>query len=924
MATAKGKRTAGVSKAQGKSPRGKSTPRGGKARTSRRDPVMSSAGVGLIVLAIGVFLLFCHMAQDPNALALASVRQFVNGLFGGLAILADLLVCAFGLQIAFGSRWPVPRFALPMFALILFCVATLLQVFQLDTLMRALKDEGYAQNYNGFLWKSYNASRNTPLGGGFFGALLGYPFAKFLDVLGSVLVLFFAIGGLLLLLIRMVFPAAGEHALSWWDSARASLAERRQERETLMEERAENDALLVPVPKELLEAPVEDMPKKPVAKGRKLAQTAEPAQRSPAAPPVPAPKPLLKPAPSARGAVTPAPANRPALYIEDILPDDAQPAPEPPRVDTAAGQTPDFIAKRRVQYESAYNLQQAAAQADESDAPEQAAEAGQLSIDDAPWETIDPVYAPDTAAPAPRRRRARYETAIDREPQLDPKTRLDRPDWKPEPEEKPAAVSQQPDEYRQPPFSLLTHDESRTFVDTRDQDAQNAEKLEHTLQSFGVEARVVKVVHGPAITRFELQPAPGVKVSRITNLTDDIALNMAAMSVRIEAPIPGKAAVGIEIANDEIETVRLRDVLEGDESIKHPSKLAVALGRDITGRRIIADLARMPHLLIAGQTGSGKSVCINTLITSVIYRTTPEEVRLILIDPKAVELSVYNGIPHLLVPVVTDPKKASGALGWAVLEMEERYKLLTETGVRDIKGYNTQRKADAPLMPQIVIIIDEMADLMIAAQREVEESIQRLAQKARACGIYLVIATQRPSVNVITGVIKANIPSRIAFAVASQIDSRTILDSAGAEKLLGRGDMLYAPSGGGKPTRVQGCFVSDDEVRLVTDYVRDRHTAEYSQAVIEALSTTEEAPDDPDEDYNDASGDALFQQAVEMAVESGQMSISMLQRRLRVGYARAGRLIDEMTRRGVISPNEGTKPREVLISSEDMRLLFKK
>ena len=400
---------------------------------------------------------------------------------------------------------------------------------------------------------------------------------------------------------------------------------------------------------------------------------------------------------------------------------------------------------------------------------------------------------------------------------------------------------------------------------------------------------------------------------------------MAAYSVRIEAPIPGKAAVGIELANDHIATVHLRDVLESDEFIRHSSKLAVALGKDIAGKRIIADLAKMPHVLIAGATGSGKSVCINTIIASIIYRASPEEVRMILIDPKQVELSMYNGIPHLLVPVVTDPKKASGALSWAVKEMDERYKLFADCGVRDIKGYNRQR-GDKPLMPSIVVIIDELSDLMLVAPGEVEESIQRLAQLARACGSHLVIATQRPSVNVITGVIKANIPSRIAFAVSSQVDSRTILDGAGAEKLLGRGDMLYAPAGGGKPKRVQGCFVSDEEVQRVVEYVKDRRVADYSQAVIDALSAedTNDSADAPDDDKNDAPFDALFEQAVELSVEAGQASISMLQRRLRIGYARAGRIIDEMARRNIIGQAEGAKPRDVLITREDFALMFPK
>ena len=413
-----------------------------------------------------------------------------------------------------------------------------------------------------------------------------------------------------------------------------------------------------------------------------------------------------------------------------------------------------------------------------------------------------------------------------------------------------------------------------------------------------------------------------MKVSRITGLADDIALNMAAMGVRIEAPIPGKAAVGIEIANQSIDTVALREVLESPQFREHPSKLAVALGKDIAGEPMVADLARMPHLLIAGATGSGKSVCINSLIASILYKATPEEVKLILVDPKVVELSVYNGIPHLLIPVVTDPKKAAGALGWAVHEMDERYRAFAKSGSRDLKGYNAQQveKGEKPL-PQIVVIIDELADLMMVAPGDVEERICRLAQLARAAGIHLVIATQRPSVNVITGVIKANIPSRIAFAVASQVDSRTILDMAGAEKLLGRGDMLFDPSGANKKLRVQGAFISDKEVTALVEYVRQRAETNYDPGFLEAMERAEEGGGEEQEDGEE---DELLAQAVELAVDSGQISASMLQRRFRVGYARAGRLLDEMEKRKLISGFEGSKPRQVLISREEFKRIFGK
>ena len=478
------------------------------------------------------------------------------------------------------------------------------------------------------------------------------------------------------------------------------------------------------------------------------------------------------------------------------------------------------------------------------------------------------------------------------------------------------------EEYVFPPIDLLNQSSTTADPDQRAKDEAGARKLLGTLESFGVQAKLLNVTHGPAITRYELAPAPGVKVSRIVGLVDDIALNMASDGVRIEAPIPGKPAVGIEIPNQKIATVSLRDVLESPEMMREKSPTAVALGKGISGAPVIADMAKMPHVLIAGATGSGKSVCINTIINSIIFRAKPEEVRLILIDPKVVELSVYNGIPHLLVPVVTDPKKASAALSWAVVEMEHRYKRFETMGVRDIRGYNNAIGPNEEPMSKIIVIIDELADLMMVAPGEVEESICRLAQLARAAGIHLVIATQRPSVNVITGVIKANIPSRIAFAVSSQIDSRTILDSGGAEKLLGKGDMLYAPQGAGKPTRVQGCFVSDDEVQRIVEFVRGRHSADYNEDVIEQMNTAADEDGGASSDAPSAGEpvDEMLAKAIELAVDAGQVSISMLQRRLRVGYARAGRLVDEMTQRGITAEAEGpTKPRTVLISREEWR-----
>ncbi len=473
--------------------------------------------------------------------------------------------------------------------------------------------------------------------------------------------------------------------------------------------------------------------------------------------------------------------------------------------------------------------------------------------------------------------------------------------------------------YSFPPIELLKKpDNSKESKISSSKLKSNAKLLEDTLASFGISAKVLQVSRGPAITRYELQPAPGVKVSRIVNLADDIALNLAASGIRIEAPIPGKAAVGVEVPNKNISPVLIREVLESNVFLKHPSKLSFALGKDIAGKAIVADIAKMPHLLVAGATGSGKSVCINSLIVSILYKASPEDVKLILIDPKVVELNHFNGIPHLLIPVVTDPKKAAGALNWAVQEMTSRYKLFADKGVKDLHSYNEKiKEPEDKKLPQIIVIVDELADLMMVAPGDVEDAICRLAQMARAAGIHLVIATQRPSVDVITGLIKANIPSRIAFAVSSHADSRTILDMGGAEKLLGRGDMLFYPVGASKPIRVQGCFVSEHEVDAVVSHIKDSYqTPSYDMDVIEEIAVDKEEQIDDD-------CDELLPEAIEIVIDAGQASISMLQRRLRVGYARAARMIDEMEARGIVSGFEGSKPRKVLITREEFEELYR-
>ena len=465
--------------------------------------------------------------------------------------------------------------------------------------------------------------------------------------------------------------------------------------------------------------------------------------------------------------------------------------------------------------------------------------------------------------------------------------------------------------YKFPPLTLLKPGGRQSASLSRE--AEEKKKiLESTLHNFGVAARVINTSVGPTVTRFELEPAPGVKVKKIENLADDIALQLAATHIRIEAPIPGKSAVGIEVPNGKTTMVALRDVLDSDEFRNAHGNVNVALGKDITGKTIVADLTRMPHLLIAGSTGSGKSVCINTIIMSILYHYRPEEVKMLLIDPKVVELSVYNAVPHLRSPVVTEPKKAAGALQWAVKEMEHRYKLFSASAVRDIRGYNRLNPKEK--MPYLIIIIDELADLMMVAADSVEQAICRLAQKARAAGIHLVLATQRPSVDVITGLIKANIPSRISFAVSSQIDSRTILDKAGAENLLGKGDMLFDPIGAQNPVRVQGAFVSDSEVESVTSYIHNE------TAVKEMLSSEEPlvftAPDEAEKAAVEEEQDELFPEAVEWILDTGRASVSMLQRRFRIGYTRAGRLMDTMEEMGIVGPANGAKPREILMNKE--------
>ena len=479
--------------------------------------------------------------------------------------------------------------------------------------------------------------------------------------------------------------------------------------------------------------------------------------------------------------------------------------------------------------------------------------------------------------------------------------------------------------YKMPPINILERPTISNKESTSSLQAK-AIKLEDTLRSFNVDASVIQVTQGPTVTRYEIQPAVGVKVSKIVNLADDIALNLRAKSIRIEAPIPGKAAIGVEIENEKSTPVALREIIDSENFRKAKSKISFAVGKDISGEAIVANLKDMPHMLIAGSTGSGKSVCINSILISLLYKATPDEVKLILIDPKVVELSNYNGIPHLLIPVVTDPTKAAAALNWAVAEMEERYNKFHIEGAKDLASYNDLVKMnDEPdkVMPQIVVVIDELADLMMAASSQVQDSICRIAQKARAAGIHLIVATQRPSVDVITGVIKANIPSRIAFAVSSHVDSQTILDEKGAEKLVGKGDMLFKPMGQGEPTRIQGCFVSDREVNAVIDYVKSQVEGFSDPKQAEILARIERSDTNGSGNAKDQSsmGDELLMDSIELVIDSGKASVSMLQRRFRIGYNRAARIVDMMEEMGVVGPQDGSSPRQVIMTREEFEAL---
>ncbi len=877
-----------------------------------------------VCFALALLALFVFVAAGSMP-GLAGVEKALRGLGGDLRFALPAVLVWFGVLFAGaarGRRLGILRALADVLAVLLFYAA--LHMFWADY----INENGYhvsaALGYGDFLKKSCDFG----VGGGALGALLGgfaylrigkWPgfFALLLVLLGCL-----ALNGYLGKWVRFVRARLE-------DGRVARLEEERRRREEEADQNFEIDRRTMLRAEDMIretprrvrphapEAPVEarrrtdepaspmDAPRRRKATPERAAEEAPRRRMDEPASPMDAPRPRRKAAPEKAAEEAPAPQARkrakaaPRIYNETVEDGEAAEGADAfgpvvrvgGAVPAAHGQKAERAAKKAAPKAEEAPWEQPQAE----EAPKQQSFADDLTIEPDEYELPDE-EAPFDVPPAGKKPLPKFK--------------------------KGASTPEEDDEeaYAYPPIDLLSHGSAPDRHESDQSDMEKAQLLGDTLRSFGIETRLTGIAHGPAVTRFELQPAPGVKVSRITSLSDDIALNLAAERVRIEAPIPGKAAVGVEVPNDKVETVALRDVLESSEARRHPSRLAVGLGKDNSGRYIVADIAKMPHVLIAGQTGSGKSVCINAIIVSILYRATPDEVKLILIDPKVVELSVYNGIPHLIAPVVTDPKKAASALDWAVAEMTQRYKRFAERGVRDIKGYNKALEDGEKPMPQIVIIIDELADLMMVAPGEVEDSICRLAQLARAAGMHLVIATQRPSVNVITGIIKANIPTRIAFSVSSQVDSRTMIDHGGAEKLLGNGDMLFVPSGINKPMRVQGAWVSDQEVHAITEYIKQRHESTYDEDVVEKINQS--VMSDAEKEEAAEEYDPRLPEAVEIVIEAGQASISMLQRRMRVGYARAGRLIDDMAQRGIVSEADGAKPRTVLITREQYQQMF--
>ena len=881
---------------------------------------------GILLIAVGVVSLLSIVGGLRGAL-FTQVKWVMQGLAGGLCIGLSLLVIATGVLVAFSSSRSMPKRGIVLISIFYFAVLAFInltgkvgQAYLFDYLAgvnrTATPPEVQPEGFVSIVSACFRICGGSGAFGGALGMLLAWPTEVFLNrYVGMVIMALICLTCVVLFSrfdVRRLLHTMGSAIADHGEARRQKRAQAEEQRrlEEEARQRAEDERLL----------------KTPAYTRRGLAgNPAQPAQ--PAQPYPPYGSMLNQNTPQPAYA---APVQQPELYDEIIVPEGrplpwqkrskkadppaAQPiqtrmtftpaemgyAPQPaeqpiePQAEPAAeGKTE--LRKRAMAYIETVRRRKV-------DAGVEAEEVAPPSFVPMPSTTPNP--APN---PAPE------VVQVSREP-------YKRPASPPSPQTPPPPPPErQKEPYVYPAVDLLNPAPHRIAADTSGQDAEDAAKLEKTLESFGIPARVQRVTHGPAVTRFELGlVSSGINSKRVSGIADNIAMEMAANGgVRVEAPIKGTNLFGIEIPNKQVQSVAFSEVLLSPEMCAAKSPLAVALGKDIAGQPVICDIAKMPHLLIAGQTGSGKSVCVNAIINSILYRATPEEVRMIMIDPKVVELQCYNCVPHLLIPVVSDPHKAAGALAWAVAEMMDRYHKMTSRNAREFSVYNSKLGPDEEKLPRILIIIDELADLMMACKKDVEASIIRLAQLSRAAGMHIIVATQRPTVDVVTGLIKTNIPSRIAFAMSSSVDSRTILDQNGAEQLLGRGDMIYLPTGANMPLRVQGCYLSDAEIERVVEHIGQHSHAAFDPGIIEAIENDGETDNPLTGDEEDSGPDELLPAAIEMVIADGQASISMMQRRMKIGYARAGRLIDDMAARGIISRSAGSKPREVLISREE-------
>ena len=927
------------------------------------------AVAGILLIALGVISLLAVVGGLKGAF-FSMVKRVMQGLGGGLCLGVSALLIWAGVLVAFSSGRSMPKRGFLLFTLLFFSVLGIINLVSRvgqDTLPaylvkynnQAALPATEASGYWNMICAAFNVCGSSGAFGGALGMVLGWPAWTFLGTVLGTVALGVVCAACVLLVSRFDMIQMFESVRDGWQARQQNIQQQRAQRE--YQEQLEEQRLQEQEDDRRMRSPA----------FRRRGEAEAPAQEAPVYPPYgsmlmqqpPMPQAGMPVYPYGMPPVYPAPVQPAAqpqaeIYDELIIPEGKQLpwrkadgkgkkekkekqyqtrmtfTPSEMGADTSETTLPDTLimsASKRKAMDRIEEIRRRKAEIASSvgedvaeETPPYAAVPPQMAstpiVPVAPAQPNPPAVQQAPTAPQPTQtvpQPSQTEAIEDRNAAYKRPAGQPRPVPPVQPASEPKPIERVP--YAYPSIDLLNTQQRRAATDTRAQDTADATRLEKTLESFGIPARVQRVTHGPAVTRFELGlVSSGVNVKRIMSIADNIALDMAANGgVRIEIPIPGTNLFGVEVPNKEIQSVSLAEVLLSPEMQAAKSPLAVALGRDIAGRAVICDLAKMPHLLIAGQTGSGKSVCINAIVNSILFRSPPEEVRMIMIDPKVVELQCYNVVPHLLIPVVSDPHKAAGALQWAVAEMLDRYHKMQSKNVRELSAYNAKLGPGEEKLPRIVIIIDELADLMLACKKEVEESIIRIAQLARAAGIHMVVATQRPTVDVITGLIKANVPSRIAFAVSSSIDSRTILDQNGAEKLLGRGDMFYFPTGASAPIRVQGCFLSDAETERVVDYIAQHSHVDFDPNVIEAMESEETSSGPLADAEEDTGADDRLLEAIEMVINDGQASISMLQRRMKIGYARAGRLIDDMAARGIVSKSVGSKPREVLISREE-------